>query len=442
MPAGKVALARAAERIQPGEHLCVIYDDPEEQLATVEPFVRVGLERHEQVFYVADENTSDAVLAGLRTAGIDVDAALASHALILSRRPDSFVKSGAGYPESVVRFWRDAVGAARAHGFTTLRFLVEMSWALGGKDPTPAKLLELEAVLTSFLRQNGVLALCQYHRRRFDPAVLKGVIQTHPLVVYGSLVCENPFFVPPEEFLHPDPNADVERMLRSLAEREQEREQLRAAREQMETLSRQLVSILEAERLEVARELHDELGQLLTALTLVLERSAQAAPPPARQWLRDAGAMVSDLMRRVRELSLRLRPPMLDDLGLISALRWGVDRFQTQTGVQVELRVDEVENQRFWPEVETAAYRIVQEALTNVARHAGVKKTAVRVWVEEDALRILIEDRGGGFDSERPGAGTVGMRERAAALGGYLTIRSAPGEGTSISVSLPLAGPA
>src|SRR6266850_5476983 len=122
MPSGKLALARAAERIQPGGHLCVIYDQLEEQLATIEPFVRIGLERHEQIFYLVDDNTADAVLTGLKAVGIDVDAALASHALIISKRPDSFVQSGAGYPDIVIRFWKDAVAAAKARGFTTLRF--------------------------------------------------------------------------------------------------------------------------------------------------------------------------------------------------------------------------------------------------------------------------------------------------------------------------------
>ena len=106
---------------------------------------------------------------------------------------------------------------------------------------------------------------------------------------------------------------------------------------------------------------------------------------------------MSELIARTRELSLALRPAMLDDLGLLPTLIWHIDRYQEQTGIQVSLSASGLEDSRFLPEVETAAYRIVQEALTNVARHAAVKQATVQVWIEQPALYVLVEDHGRGF---------------------------------------------
>ena len=143
-----------------------------------------------------------------------------------------------------------------------------------------------------------------------------------------------------------------------------------------------------------------------------------------------------DLIDRVRDLSLDLRPAMLDDFGLLPALRWLFERFFRQVGITVEFEPIGLER-RFSPDVETAAYRIVQEALTNVARHANVATVAVRAFAADGRLIVEVEDHGTGFDAEGELAsastsGLSGMRERAALIGGRLTIESRPGAGTRI----------
>jgi signal transduction histidine kinase len=145
----------------------------------------------------------------------------------------------------------------------------------------------------------------------------------------------------------------------------------------------------------------------------------------------------------VRELSLDLRPAMLDNLGLLPTLLWRFERFTQQTGIRVEFHHTGLE-QRFSPEVETGAYRIVQEALTNVARHASVEVVTVQVMATAETLTIFIIDHGAGFDADEALAagvstGLSGMYERASLLEGALTVTSAPGEGTTIEVLLPLA---
>jgi PAS domain S-box-containing protein len=234
-------------------------------------------------------------------------------------------------------------------------------------------------------------------------------------------------------------------------------EEVRQGRERLQTLSRRLVELQEAERREIARELHDEVGQLLTGISLLLgsggrssRRGAGTArrgtPGRSRGRSRDRRAetiaLVNELMGRVRDLSMNLRPRMLDELGLLAALRWHFERYTTQTGVGVDFRHAGLER-RFSSEVETAAFRIVQEALTNVARHAGVAEARVDVRVEGRRLRIQIEDSGKGFDRRNAPAGAgglTGMHERARLLGGRLKIESLPGSGARLTAELPVGG--
>ncbi len=251
-------------------------------------------------------------------------------------------------------------------------------------------------------------------------------------------------------------------------------EEARRGRERLSAMSRRLVDLQEAERRRIARELHDEVGQLLTILGLALDstgRSLADGSEPGRRWkgglgdldrlkrrrarrpalqpqalrrqIEEMRDLVTDLLARVRNLSLNLRPPMLDDLGLLPALLWHFQRYTTQTRVRVDFRHGGL-GRRFSGVVETAAFRIAQEALTNVARHAGVDKVKVQVSVNGARLGIRIEDQGRGFDADavltRPSTGLAGMAERADLLGGQLIIDSAPRKGTRLSAELPLGG--
>ena len=222
-------------------------------------------------------------------------------------------------------------------------------------------------------------------------------------------------------------------------------EQVEAGRQRLQALSHRLVEMQETERYRIARELHDEVGQLLTRLDLMLKLMTRLSAARIRESLGDAQALVGELTTRVRELSLDLRPAMLDDLGLLPALLWHVERYAAQTGVRVNFEHNGLE-QRCHRDVETAAYRIVQEALTNVARHAGVNDVTVRLWANQDTLWVQIEDQGVGFDSRAAlaagaSSGLVGMRERATLAGGQLVIEAAPGKGVLLMADFPLGGP-
>ena len=208
----------------------------------------------------------------------------------------------------------------------------------------------------------------------------------------------------------------------------------------LQALSSKLLRVQEDERRALAQELHDQIGQLLTGLRFQLEHARRAAPSPP---LDEAFTLTGELLRSVRELTLQLRPRMLDDLGLKPALEWQTSLFQHQTGIVVELELT-LPERRLAAELETAVFRMVQEALTNVARHSGAKAAVVTVTADDAALQVEIADRGRGFDAaqafaRRDSLGLAGLAERVKLAGGELDIFSQAGQGTRLHAEFPLA---
>jgi PAS domain S-box-containing protein len=224
-------------------------------------------------------------------------------------------------------------------------------------------------------------------------------------------------------------------------------ERVRGGRERQRVLARRLLTAQEEERRRLAVELHDELGQVLTAVKInleSLERMSGRAPAPAH--LRDAIASVDQAMQRVRDLALDLRPSVLDDLGLAAALRWYVDRFARTTHLEVRVSVDPVPPLE--PELETACFRVAQEALTNVARHARARRVWLDLKVLPEGVDLAVRDDGIGFDvrtaRERAigGAsmGLLGMQERVSLVDGEFDVRSTPEGGTEVRARFALGG--
>lgn len=256
----------------------------------------------------------------------------------------------------------------------------------------------------------------------------------------GALICGS---VGGQEFL----SADLD-FLTGLAEHimiaiENTRlfEHVRLGRERQQLLSRSIVNIQESERRRIAQELHDHLGQELTGIQFMLESMKNQLEGSQREDVMEMQESVTNIISQVREMSLNLRPSMLDDLGLLPTLNWLLDRYSRQTGIQVNFNRGNISG-RFPEEVETTAYRIVQEALTNVARHSQVNEAFIGLAVDDRALWIEILDKGRGFDTSavlgNPTSGLSGMSERATLAGGYLSINSYINQGTQIVAALPI----
>jgi signal transduction histidine kinase len=211
----------------------------------------------------------------------------------------------------------------------------------------------------------------------------------------------------------------------------------------LQRLSSQLLTAQEEERRTIARELHDEIGQLLTAIKVELAIAGRAdAPGGGPGPLDNARSIADTAVHTVRDMSRLLHPSMLDDLGLAAAVDWYLKGFGRRHGVRIEL-LQEGMGERLAPEIEATAYRIVQEALTNVARHAQARTCRVYLQRLTNSLLVTIEDDGAGFDqgtvdaSVPRGIGLVGIRERVSLVRGSLRMESAPGKGTRLTVELP-----
>lgn len=212
--------------------------------------------------------------------------------------------------------------------------------------------------------------------------------------------------------------------------------------EQIRTLSAHNVSRLEEERRYIARELHDEAGQALVGVKLALQVMARLAPnelPELRVQLDDLRDQVNDATLRIKDLAWRLRPPTLDELGLEVALRQLAAEYGHRAGFAVDFSFDAPVG-RLPPTVETSLYRVVQEALTNVAAHGEAKRVEIRFTVEEHLAALRVADDGRGFEPQQPrqGLGLLGMRERVGMLGGTFVVDSAPGRGTRLHIEVPV----
>ncbi len=240
-----------------------------------------------------------------------------------------------------------------------------------------------------------------------------------------------------------DPLTD-ERFMRLTAAFNQMLDALEEDAERLHRLSGAILEAQEEERRRIARELHDEAAQALTSLLVrirLLERSPN--PEEARRHVQELRQLTAAALEEVRRVALELRPTILDDLGLAAALDWRVEEFNAAGGARAALSVEGVEGRLPGP-VELALFRVVQEALTNVARHGQATTVNVCLRREAGSLVLTIQDDGVGFDPTTPGTaaprglGLVGMRERMSLVGGELHLASRPGHGTRITARVPL----
>ncbi len=235
--------------------------------------------------------------------------------------------------------------------------------------------------------------------------------------------------------------------LQDVTERVRDETALQRTKEQLQILSRRLLEMQEAERRHIARELHDEIGQALTALKINLQALQQSSGGDIlAPRMVDSISIVDRTLRQVRALSLNLRPSMLDDLGLCAALRWYADQQGQRAGLNIRFSAPLLEG-RLDPTLETTCFRVAQEALTNIVRHAQAHAVLVELHEEEDCLHLMVRDDGIGFDLEQirgqlsagTSMGLLGMEERASLMGGRIELKSAPAQGTEVHAWFPMA---
>ena len=583
-------LLAALERLAPHDHLCSIYESPEEHFAVAIPFIRIGLDRGEKCIYIADDGTEAVVRDAMYAEGIDVERAIATDSLVLEKKEAAYLKHGSFDPEWMFTFWADATAEATSQGFSALRATGETEWVLRGA-PGLERWMEYESRLTHILAHHNCFALCQYNRQLFPPELVLDIIRTHATVIYRGLVCRNMYHLPAEEFLGTNQAArEVERLLTNLRERERVEYTLRSQLEeismteaalrsseerwrsvfensaigivlaepqgrfveanrafqdlvgysdqelkaltyrditheadiprgaeviqqlvsgakhevqlekryrhkdgrfiwvratatvipdgdgspryligvvedvtnrklaeqkldallsQSRALAGRLMQAQDDERRRIAQLLHETTAQDLAALKMHLSRLNRTAghlSDAERGALTESISLAEQSMTDIRTLSYLLHPPFLDEMGLVSALRWYADGFAERSGIRVDLELPESFG-RLPLDIETALFRIVQEALINIHRHAGSETARIRLRRDAEALVLEIEDRGRGIPDRSlthimsgeggVGVGIVGMCERIEPLGGRIEITSGA-DGTTVRARLPI----
>lgn len=231
----------------------------------------------------------------------------------------------------------------------------------------------------------------------------------------------------------------IEQLRLEVEERKRAEEKTRASEAQLRALSQEVISIQERERARFSRELHDELGQTLTAVKLSLDAIRRRVSGEAAEAMEETSQLLADSIKLVRGIATELRPYLLDQLGLEAAIQWSVDRYRGKTDIDWQFESTDG-FPRFPLPIEAACFRIAQEAMTNAVRHGHANRITVGCHTGADSVRVTVLDDGVGFvESNEPtslhGLGLLGMKERAAALGGKLRIESRTGAGTLVEVT-------
>ena len=431
----RFAQVRAAiEQIGPADHVCTLYDQRDEEVAIAVSYIRAGLERDELCVCVVDDGGTR-ILDALASEGVDTDAEMRNGRLKIFERPLAQGLQPRDMLGKIEQFARES----RQAGQTGFRIVGGMSWTLEGDLKALAE-FEARLNLNRVWERHACSGLCQFDRRRFPPETLREMIIVHPLVVIGDRICRNPYYVAPEQYLSPDwPRHETDWMMTNLERLQQSQDSLRASQERYRSLSRRLLAQQEHERAALARELHDQLGQSLVAISLNLEAIKGDLSPDASARVPESMRVIKQMIEQVQTLAFELRPSMLDEFGLVEALRTLVTRHGVRARVRATYTAAPADA-RAPAEIETACFRIVQEALNNVVRHAGARNVEVTLTARDDALEVTVRDDGVGFEVEgrRTGLGLVGMGERAEVAGARLDIESAPGTGTTVRARFPL----
>jgi signal transduction histidine kinase len=424
----------AIEQLGPADHVCTLYEKREDEVAIAASYIRAGLDRGELCVCVVDDG-GESILAALAAEGVDADAEIRKGRLEFFEKP---IAQGLQTRDMLGKIEQYASGSREA-GHAGFRIVGEMTWALGGDLKALAE-FEARLNLNRVWERHACAGLCQFDVRRFPPETLREMIIVHPLVVIGDRICRNPYYVAPEEYLSPDwPMHEADWMMTNLERLQQSQDSLRATQERYRSLSRRLLEQQEHERSALARELHDQLGQSLVALSLNLDAIKGELSPASRARVPESLRVIEQMIEQVRTLAFELRPPTLDQFGLVEALRTLVARHGERTRVRAGFTAMPT-GVRAPAEIETAAFRIAQEALSNVARHARARHVEVTLMAQDAGLDVTVRDDGVGFDVERKraGLGLVGMGERAEFAGGRLDIQSAPGAGTTVRARFPV----
>jgi PAS domain S-box-containing protein len=391
------SLRDAIERLQPPGHLCSVYESQDEQLASVIPFMRTGLGRGEKCVYVADDDLRlEPVRVALKDAGIDVDHAIRSGALVVATHYRAYLGSSDFDHGRVATFWREQLEQARRSGYTGLRVAGEAGWVT--RDiPGIDRWMEYESLVTKVLVESGCLALCQYDRRVCSPELLLNVIRTHPLVICSDMLCDNFYFVPPEDFLaHERAAREVERLLRNVSERERTARELKLFRALIDR-SNDAIEVLEPQTLrflDINEKACLDLGysrkELLSLTVFDIDPTLdQSSLARLREELQKSGSVIREAIHRRKD-------------GSTFPVEVNIKHVQLDQGYRVAVVRDITERTHAEHRMQKSESLLAQaEQLANLGSWELDLKTETLVWSEQIYRMLDLKPHGVSEKAER-----------------------------------------
>jgi len=449
-----------------GSHFCYFYETKQDLLDILIPYFKTGLENKEFCLWVISNSellTVEEATSELRNALPDLDRYMAERSIEVVGHEDWFLSGKSFDPYKVADRFRKKLNEALARGYPGMRVNGSPAWL---RDAGPQELRKFEAELDKLFPNERTIASCTYPLASIGGEEIFDVVRTHQFAIARRQgeweIIETPELIQAKQEIKrlneeleqrvvertSELRVTNEELRKEIAERKQAEADLNIRSEQLRALSAQLQSAREEEGTRIAREIHDELGSMLTSLKWDLEEiSRMLSTPPSESQLAVMREKVRALIKltdmsvsTLRRIASELRPSVLDDLGLVAAIEWQAQQFQARTGIVCH-REPSLEDIELSAEQSTAVFRIFQETLTNVARHANATEVNVRLDEEDGHLTLEVHDNGGGVSDAQLSAGgslgILGMRERARLLGGELTIAGALGAGTTVRVRIP-----
>ncbi|MDX6443173.1 MAG: hypothetical protein QOH71_247 [Blastocatellia bacterium] len=448
-----------------GAHFCYFYETKQDLLDVLIPYFKTGLENQEFCLWVISNSellTVQEATSALRDALPDLDRYVAERSIEVVGHDDWFLRGRTFDPATVAGRFRQKLDEALARGYAGMRVNGSPAWL---RDAGPQELRTFEAELDKLFPNERTLASCTYPLSSIGGEHIFDVVRTHQFAIARRQgeweVLETPELIQAKAEVKRLNEGLEQRILertrelaqaneelkRQIVERERAEERLRTTSEQLRALSASLQSAREEESTRIAREIHDELGSALTSLKWDLEgiekllSESASLSPNLQEKITAMVGLTNTTIDTLRRIASELRPSVLDDLGLVAAIRWQARQFMDRTGVVIhcDWPIDDVNlNQK----QSVTVFRIFQEALTNVLRHAQATTVEVTTADEADALVLTIRDNGRGItEDEKLGEfslGILGMRERAHLIGGKIEISGTEGKGTTVTIRVPV----
>ena len=465
-----VTLEEQIASLGQGDHVCMVYESSEEQLAAAVPFIRKGLARGECCVYIADDLTVEQTRAALDGAGIDTRRELERGALSLLTKREAYLRTGSFDPEGMIRFLEQTVDDAVARGFAGFRVTGEMTWALGCEHGCD-RLIEYEARLNHFFPGSRALAICQYNRRRFSPSVIHDVLRTHPRAVIGDKVCPNIYYEPPESVLNDRGVGEkVEWMLGQLRRARETELRIQEFNAELERKVAEKTASLEEARSQLqafchsmAHDLRSPLWAIESYAVELGERHAEHLDEDGRLYVerlqkaaRRVQALVTDLLQYASVLD---KETPLAEVDVEKLLRTVLQDFsETPAGRAAEMQ-SVTRPGRVMGHAATLQL-VVANLLGNAAKFVRPGEQArIRLTVEEtpETIRILVADRGIGIPPQalekifRPferlqggayagsGMGLAIVKKAVERMSGRVGVESVAGRGSRFWLELPKA---